>query len=55
MFHCDLKKKFFLDPLEHAGIYYILNQNILKREQFYLRGASERLNYLLDPKKLPMF
>ena len=56
MFHCDLKKKFFWDPLEHTGIYYKLNQNNLKRGQFYLYAVvGKDFNYLPDPKKLPKF
>ena len=52
MFHCDLKKKFFWDPLEHTGIYYKLNQNNLKREQFTYAVVGKDFNYLLDPKKV---
>ena len=47
---------FFWDPLEHTGIYYKLNQNNLKRGQFYLYAVvGKDFNYLPDPKKLPKF
>ena len=55
MFHCDLKKKFFWDPLEHTGIYYKLNQNNLKREQFYFAVVGKDLIICLILKSCPSF